>query len=228
MTRTARQTRPQLVCVLADNSDSMRGEKAAAATEGIRELLVSCQVVGPRGRERSYFRFVLIKFGETAEVDENCNMRPVREIDAESIEVTGDGGKANMTAALELAYDGLQRYMQMLESHPERSAHPLPLVVLFSDGRNEYGQPERAAERIKSLAIDGDPVVIAAVGVSPKGSGNFDEEQLRRIASADSYVKIGEMPSLVNRFLVGWATPPWQSPSEVAKIINRLGSMGCE
>jgi hypothetical protein len=34
MPRIARQTRPQLVCVLADNSGSMAGEKAQAATRG--------------------------------------------------------------------------------------------------------------------------------------------------------------------------------------------------
>lgn len=34
--RSARQSRPQLVCVLADNSGSMRGAKAQAATGGIQ------------------------------------------------------------------------------------------------------------------------------------------------------------------------------------------------
>ena len=48
--RQARQSRPQLVVVLADNSGSMAGDKAQAATQGIREMLMECQIaraVGP-------------------------------------------------------------------------------------------------------------------------------------------------------------------------------------
>ena len=85
MQRTARSSRPQLVCVLADNSGSMRGPKAHAATEGIRELLLECQTRGPRGRDRSYFRFVMIRFGNEAELVVNCE--PVRDIDPDAIHV---------------------------------------------------------------------------------------------------------------------------------------------
>ena len=85
-------------------------------------------------------------------------MTPVREIDADSIEVRGDGGGTNITAALELAYGGLERYMrEVVEPHPERAQHPLPLVLLFSDGHNGYGNPEPIADQIKRLNIDGEP-----------------------------------------------------------------------
>ena len=51
MQRKAKQNRPQVVCVLADNSGSMSGPKARAATDGIREMLLRCQTTGPqRGR----------------------------------------------------------------------------------------------------------------------------------------------------------------------------------
>ena len=66
MERSARVSRPQLVYVLADNSGSTRGAKASAATRGIREMLIQCQLKGPSGRHRSYFRFVLIRFGSHA------------------------------------------------------------------------------------------------------------------------------------------------------------------
>ena len=47
--------------------------------------------MGPRGPDRSYFRLVLIRFGSQAKLDPECNLTPVREIDADTIEVRGDG-----------------------------------------------------------------------------------------------------------------------------------------
>lgn len=87
MARSIAVSRPQLVCVLADNSGSMRGAKAEAATRGIRQMLMKCQMKGPFGWHRSYFQFVLIRFGSHAAVDERCNMKPVREIDPDTIEI---------------------------------------------------------------------------------------------------------------------------------------------
>ena len=140
MQRTARNSRPQLVCVLADNSGSMRGDKAHAATEGIRELLLECQTRGPRGRDRSYFRFVMIRFGNEAELVVNCEA--VRDVDPDSIQVLGDGGGTNITAALEMAHSGVQRYLrEFVAEHSERDQHPVPIVLLFSDGHKRIRRP---------------------------------------------------------------------------------------
>ena len=68
MERSIRQTRPQLVCIVADNSGSMWGEKAQAATEGLQEMLFRCRNLGPPGADKSYFRVVLIRFSDSAEV----------------------------------------------------------------------------------------------------------------------------------------------------------------
>ncbi len=65
MARSAKQTRPQLVCVLADNSGSMSGDKARAATQGIREMLMECQSKG----DGVCFQFLLIRFDNNAKVD---------------------------------------------------------------------------------------------------------------------------------------------------------------
>lgn len=222
MKRTARQSRPQLVCVLADNSASMRGEKAAAATNGIREMLLNCQTRGPRGTDRSYFRVVVVKFGDSAELLPNCNMTPVRQIDPESIEICGDGGGTNITGALEVAYDGLKRYLsEYVAEHAEREQHPVPLVVLFSDGRNGYGKPEPVAEKIKSLRIDDDPVVIAAAGVSVNEADKLDEGQLRRIASPECYLHISDV-RVLGHFLSEVGSSGASSPSEVAQVIERV------
>jgi Mg-chelatase subunit ChlD len=221
MKRTARQSRPQVVCVVADNSGSMSGPKAQAATDGIREMLLRCQTMGPRGRDRSYFLFVLIRFGSTAEVDPHCNITPVRQIDADSIEILGNGGGTNITAALELAYGGLQRYMrEVVGSHPERSEHPLPLVLLFSDGHNGYGDPEPIARQIKQLSIDGEPITVACAGVSTDDSDKPDEELLKRIASPECYLHI-DNAQMLSIFLTEVGSTVG-SHADIARVIRRI------
>lgn len=223
MARKARQSRPQLVCVIADNSGSMTGAKAQAATAGIREMLLRCQTTGPRGPDRSYFRLVLIRFGTTAAVDERCNMTPVRQIDADSISVVGDGGGTNVTEALQLAFDGLQRYMaEIIEPHPEKVEHPVPLVLLFSDGyHNGTGDPADVANKIKSLAIEGDAITIATAGVATDASEGPDEGLLRLIASPGCYFPINSVGALT-QFLAEVGSSGASSPSEVAKLVERL------
>ena len=139
MARQARQTRPQLVVVLADNSGSMAGEKAQAATQGIREMLMECQSRGPDGPDRSYFKLLLIRFDHEAVVDLLCAMTPVRRIDPDRVSIDGRGGQTDITAALELTLMRLTPYMHALQQHPERAEHPLPLVLLFSDGEHNVG-----------------------------------------------------------------------------------------
>ena len=189
MKRTTRQSRPQLICVLADNSGSMAGPKAEAATKGVREMLLQCQTTGPRGPDKSYFTFVLIRFDDEAEIV--CNMKPVRHIDPKGIEIRGNGGLTNTQHALELAYDGLARYFrEVVDQHSERKQHPVPLVLLFADGHhNAGGDPEDVAQKIKSLNIDGDPVIIACAGVATEGSDQPDERLLQAIASPECYVE---------------------------------------
>ena len=221
MTRNARQSRPQVVCVIADNSGSMVGAKAEAATAGIREMLLRCQTTGPRGPDRSYFKLVLVRFGSTAEIDERCNITPVRQIDADTISIVGDGGGTDMTAALEIAYDGLQRYMELLQSHPERSQHPLPLVLLFSDGyHNGMGDPADVADKIKSLALDGDAIPIAAAGVAV-GSEQPDVHLLQRIASPECYFHITDV-GMLSRFLAEVGSSVASSAAELARVVKRL------
>lgn len=223
MPRQARQTRPQLVCMLADNSGSMSGPKAEAATMGIRDMLLRCQTTGPRGADRSYFRFVFIPFGTTASLE--CDMIPVRQIDADTITIRGDGGGTNIAEALEIAYSGLQTYMRtVVESHPERSDHPLPLVLLFSDGHNGYGQPEPIARQIKELNIDGDPVIVACAGVSTNASDKPDERLLRAIASPDCYVHIDNV-GMLSAFLAEVGSSGASSPRQIAQIIKRLENL---
>jgi uncharacterized protein YegL len=221
MARLARQSRPQLVVVLADNSGSMAGEKAEAATRGIREMLMECQSRGPDGPDLSYFKFLLIRFDHEAVVDILCSMTPVRRIDPDRVSIDGRGGQTDITAALELALMRLKPYMQALQQHPERSDHPLPLVLLFSDGEHNVGSgPRPVAEEIKQLRLDGEPVVIAVAGVSV-GAAHPDEKTLRAIASPDCYVHITGAPMLAT-FIASVGSSGASRAVEVARVIKQM------
>jgi uncharacterized protein YegL len=223
MPRQARQSRQQLVCVLADNSGSMAGEKARAATNGIREMIMECQSRGPAGPERSYFKFLLVRFGTNAAIDPSCDLAPVRKIDPDHVSIAGDGGSTNITEALRIALDRLQPYMQTLQEHPERAEHPIPLVILFSDGQhNEGPAPQPVAEQIKRLSLDGEPVVIAAAGVSI-GGDRPDEKTLREIASPECYVDIKDA-QVLSRFIASVGSSGASRARDVAAVIKTLES----
>ena len=221
MTRQARQSRPQLVIVLADNSGSMAGVKAQAATQGIREMLMECQSRGPDGPDRSYFKLLLIRFDHEAVVDLLCTMTPVRRIDPDRVSIDGRGGQTDITAALELTLMRLKPYMQALQQHPERGDHPLPLVLLFSDGEHNIGSgPQSVAEQIKGLNLDGQPVVIAVAGVSV-GKEHPDEKTLRDIASPECYVHITNAQALA-AFIASVGSSGASHAADVAKVIKQM------
>jgi uncharacterized protein YegL len=221
MPRQARQSRPQLVCVLADNSGSMAGEKARAATQGIREMVMECQARGPAGPERSYFKLLLVRFDSAAAIDPLCDLTPVRAIDPDRIEVLGNGGSTNITDALRLTLERLRPYMQGLQDHPERAEHPVPLVVLFSDGQHNVGAPPQpVAAEIKQLSLDGDPVIIAAAGVSV-GNEQPDEKTLREVASPECYVHITNAQALT-AFISSVGSSGASRAKEVAEAIRGI------
>jgi uncharacterized protein YegL len=221
MARQARQSRPQLVCVLADNSGSMARQKAQAATEGIREMIMECQSRGPGGPDRSYFKLLLVRFGDEAVIDPLCDMTPIRLIDPDQIEIDGRGGETDITGALELAWIRLSLYMQGLQRHPEREEHPLPLVLLFSDGGHNLGSaPQPVADELKRLNLDGEPVVIAVAGVSV-GSAQPDEKTLREIASPDCYVHITNAAALT-AFISSVGSSGVSRARDVAAVIKQI------
>jgi uncharacterized protein YegL len=221
MARQAKQSRPQLVCVLADNSGSMARQKAQAATEGIREMIMECQSRGPGGPDRSYFKLLLIRFGDEAVIDPLCDMTPIRMIDPDLIEIDGRGGETDITGALELAWIRLNLYMQGLQRHPERAEHPLPLLLLFSDGGHNLGSgPQPVAAEIKRLNLDGEPVVIAVAGVSV-GNAQPDEQTLREIASPDCYVHITNAAALTT-FISSVGSSGVSRARDVAAVIRQI------
>jgi uncharacterized protein YegL len=199
----------------------MAGEKAQAATQGIREMLMECQSRGPAGPDRSYFKLLLVRFDHEAVIDPLCDMTPVRKIDPDLLSIDGRGGQTDITAALELALMRLGPYMQAIQGHPERAEHPLPLVLLFSDGEHNVGSgPEPVAEQIKRLDLDGEPVVIAVAGVSVR-TEQPDERTLRHIASPECYVHITNAQSLA-AFIASVGSSGASRAIDVARVIKQI------
>jgi hypothetical protein len=200
----------------------MAGEKAQAATAGIREMIMECQSRGPAGPDRSYFKLLLVRFDSDAAVDPQGDLTPVRKIDPDQIEIRGDGGQTNITAALQTTLDRLRPYLQSLQEHPERAEHPVPLVLVFSDGGHNVGAgPQPVAEQIKQLSLDGDPVVIATAGVSV-GGGQLDENTLRAIASSpECYIHIANAQDL-SRFISSVGSSGVSSPKDIAFVIKTV------
>ncbi len=148
-------------------------------------------------------------------------MTPVRRIDPDRVSIDGRGGQTDITAALELALMRLKPYMQALQQHPERAEHPLPLVLLFSDGEHNVGSgPQPVAEEIKRLNLDGEPVVIAVAGVSV-GNEHPDEKTLRDIASPECYVHITNAQALA-AFIASVGSSGASRAADVAKVIKQI------
>jgi uncharacterized protein YegL len=223
MERQARQSRPQLVCLIVDDSGSMSGQKAQAASEGIQEMILECKARGPKGEDKSYFKVLLITFGTNAQIHSVCDMKPVRKIldsELKNIRVFGSSGGTNITQALELAYDRISVYMKQLEQHAERKQHPLPLVILFSDGEhNEGNPPQDIANRLRRLCLDGEPVVIACAGISI-GEGVPDEATLKQIASQGCYVHVTKLEDL-KRFISTVGSSGMSSAKDISKILGQ-------
>ena len=231
MSRRARQSCPQLICILADHSNSMAGAKAELTTDAIRELILRFQCTGPRGRDRSYYRLVLITWAAEPEIYPGCNMIPIRQLNADDVVLRGDGGPSDMAKALEFAYAGLSRYVsEVLEPHSERSSHPLPAVILFSDGLNETSDPVPVAKQIRELSLDGVTVPLVAVGVSAEDSEPANEDLLRSLVCPEYYLPISESRRLFPGFgddLLATPGPTERkftpaSPNETADVVRRI------
>ena len=202
----------------------MSGEKARAATQGIQEMVMECQSRGPAGPDRSYFKILLIQFSGSAAVDPNCDMTPARKIDPDLLKISGDGiDGTNITAAFQLALDRLRPYMASLQEHPERTDHPLPLVILFSDGEHNVSRvppPSSVADQIKKLSLDGESIVITAAGVS-MGNDQPDEKTLRNVASPECYVHISNA-QVLSKFISSVGSSGASRAKDVAAVIKTV------
>ena len=199
-------------------------EKAAAATEGLQECIMEAQLLGAPGLERAYFRYTIFEFDETARLVQPFDNIPVREIDPACYELNPTGGMTSISSVLQPIRDRLQQLMEELQVHPERDRHPLPLVVLLTDGCHNTDSdvsPESIADEIKAMNLDGDPVVIAVAGVAV-GSSDLDESLMQRIASPGCYLRIEEV-SRLREFLAVVGSTSAPTPTGISQVTQSIG-----
>lgn len=110
--------------VLADDSGSMAGAPAQAATKAIQtwldELYAAVKAMP------GYFKVSVVAYGTSAAIVTEA--QDVAAIDATGLVLEGKSGVTNMAAALALA-------RQILERTPTKAEDCPPFVFLFSDGR---------------------------------------------------------------------------------------------
>jgi len=217
--RVARSGQPQLIVVLADTSLSMAGPRIKAAVDGIREMILDCQTRGPRGPGKSYFKVLLIRFDETASVIPGYEMVPVRDIDPDALQLEAKGRATNFQAALNLAERHLRDYLALLADHPDIETFPVPLVLLFSDGDSNRGDPLAAAGSLKKLRMGSDPVVLLCAGITEGGS-SVNEDLLRKTASLpECYQRISDLETL-KEWLVKVGSSGKSSAADLAALIR--------
>ena len=136
--------------------------------------------------------------------------------------------QTNITAAMQLAKARLVPYMKSLENHPERAVHPLPLVLLFSDGGHNVGDPpDVVANEIKSLELDRQKVVIASAGVAMSDDGSdVDEPTLKSIASQEGCYLRAQDAQMLTNFIARVGSCGASSPAEVAAAVNEVQGAG--
>lgn len=216
-TKKATALTPQIVTLIVDDSGSMsHNGKAAQATEAMKDLIITMQA----GNQNSMgFRFLLnvAKFGTTTTPLAEA-ARPDA-ISLDQLAFTGESGGTQMTGALAWATSAVQVALAECKRIPGYSeeAAPNPLVVFFSDGKNDDGDVSQAADALRKVPFAGGCVDVIAIGVGmeagdfpvmqqiasrPELAVNIDPTQLGDfIADVGATVQRGETPkSLVEKF----------------------------
>ena len=157
---------------------------------------MEAQTLGTPGSERNYFNFTLFEFSEDATLVQPFDAMPVRHIDPDDYRLQPNGSMTNITSVLEAVRDRVKAVIETIRQHPNRKDHPLPLVILVTDGCHNSGPPpEAVAEEIKSMEVDGDHVTLAVAGVTV-GNSDLDEPMMHRIASDGCYMRVEDVNKL--------------------------------
>lgn len=221
--RITRQS-PVHIVLVADDSGSMHGAPAAAATEAIHQWLNELHVAA-RGR-MPYFRFSLVIFGSTATIvaDDQNSFRAenlnVVDVDITGFQLHGASGSTNLAAALRLAADVVSR-------DGATTAHCPPFVFVFTDGRptDERGHPTPAAAQaaldaaaqLKLLALPcGSPFVITL------GFGDAWDDFMAKLATKPTlYHRLPNAQALI-KLLPSIGTPTVEGKGTIADFVSQI------
>lgn len=168
---------PMHMVLIADDSGSMKGDPAAAATKAIHAW-VNELYVATRGK-KPYFRFSLISFGSTPTVV--AEALDVRDIDVKPFVLDGSSGRTNLVAALAAA-------RQIVSRDGATAEHCPPVVFLFTDGKptDENGHETPLATNAalaEAQALKATPLVCGSPFIVALGFGEASDAFLSQVAS---------------------------------------------
>jgi Mg-chelatase subunit ChlD len=207
---------PMHIVLVADDSLSMKGPSADAATEAMHAWVNELHIK-TRGK-MPYFRFSLVMFGSKATT--LAEGLDVRDVDIEGFRLAGTSGTTNVAAALHQVQEILLRDGATGEWCP-------PFVFVFTDGKPTDGQghPTDAAEqaaldeaaRLKLLALPcGAPFLITL------GFGEAKDDFLRKLASKPSlYHRLPNAQALI-KLLPSIGTPTVEAAGTIAGFVEQI------
>jgi uncharacterized protein YegL len=185
------KARTHLVAI-CDDSGSMMGEPAQAATDGVRGWIQELQAE-TRGR-KPWFRFSMIPFGSSATA--LLEGVSINDVDPDGVLLQGSSGSTNMGEALSLATSVIARCGAAPDDWPA-------YVFLFTDGRPDSAEEAiNAASRLKSLRLPGGSPRIICIGF-----GAADEALLARLATSPEHTVMGANAEVLKALLPRLGTP---------------------
>jgi uncharacterized protein YegL len=213
-TKKATSLTPQVVTLVVDDSGSMGGSKAADATKGVQEIIITIQA-GNQGASNSRFFVNIAKFGSTTIPLVEAG-RP-ESVSLTQLTFTGDSGGTEMAGALNWAVHSTQKALgecRKISKYIEESS-PNPLVLFFSDGANTGGDVGPAAQALRAIPFGGGNVDVVAVGI---GMNPGDFSLMERIASQPE-LAVNIDPSQLAEFLaeVGATLQKGEEPGKLIK-----------
>lgn len=221
--RITRQS-PIHIVLVADDSKSMAGDSAAAATKAL-QLWLNELCVAARGK-MPYFRVSLVIFGSDAAIlsDRDNKFRAenmdVLDVDLSGFSLNGTSGTTNLAAALRLVREILLRDGATASWCP-------PFVFVFTDGQptdaGGHPTPEAVqaaldeAARLKLLSLpNGSPFLVAL------GFGDAKDDFMRQLASKPSlYHRLPNAQALVN-LLPSIGTPTVEGRGTIAGFVEQI------
>lgn len=155
----------QHVLVIADDSGSMSGSKAAEASSSIGVL--ATELANPANKDG--FRVTTIKYGSNPTL-----LSSMQEASAVQCTLDGNSGGTELAPALVMAAEQMKKW-QVRQNRQARD----PVIVVFSDGcLGDQGAALKEAARLKA-----DGVTIVSIGFG----SDVDEATMRSLASEGGY-----------------------------------------
>lgn len=204
--RSACYSRHQLIFLMVDDSSSMRGPKAIAATEAVCELIYQCKM---KSNGESIFDVSVQWFGDHVFSDVQILLTPVLEFDEDQIEFSGTSGGTRIKRAVQYIINFIALYdKENLAFNEEKDRVPPPLIIFLSDGKNGDGNPLPLAKMLTTTPLSiGVPPILITVGIEFDG-GEPDVELLTEMASETEhgqklYFDIASASQLVDLLATG-------------------------